>query len=213
MSSFPIRLEAQRVIVRRFEKRDVPDILKYSRHEPADEFRRRNIDWELTEESARTWWTPMATMRPEEAIHWLSLVVELESEHRVIGNLGFNAKRIHDTLQGQIGWTLGAAYEGNGYMTEAATALLDYLFGAVGFHRVFAMTSPDNRRSWALMERLGMRREAHFIKNCYHDRGWADEYVYALLAEEWLAARVGSASALRMGKIRRVGTRCDELAW
>jgi RimJ/RimL family protein N-acetyltransferase len=51
------------------------------------------------------------------------------------------------------------------------------------------MTSADNAGSWRLMERLGMRREAHFVKNCYHDGVWVDEYVYAILAEEWREKR------------------------
>ena len=84
-----------------------------------------------------------------------------------------------------IGWTLGKTYEGNGYATEAARALLDYLFGILGFHRVYALTSPKNRKSRRLMERLGMRREAHFRKNCFDGDRWEDEYAYAILAEEW----------------------------
>lgn len=189
MTEDRIRLETDRLIVRRFEERDVADILEYSRHEPTDEHRRRNVDWEPTEESVRRWWAPMVSMKPEEAIQWLSLVIERKAEGRVIGHVGFNAKRIGDSFQGQIGWILGKAHEGNGFATEATIALLDYLFQTVGFHRVYAMTSPDNRRSWRLMERLGMRCEAHFVRNCYHDSGWTDEYVYAILGDEWTARR------------------------
>jgi len=192
MSESDLWFETEWLIVRRFEERDVQDILEYSQHEPSDEHRRRNVGWELTEDGVRQWWTPMVAMKPEEAIQWLSLVIELTAERRVIGNIGFNAKRIGGAFQGQIGWILGKRDEGNGYVTQAATALLDHLFDSVGFHRVYAMTSPDNRRSWQLMERLGMRREAHFIKNCYHDSGWTDEYVYAILAEEWHRLRQGS---------------------
>ena len=85
MSRKTLRLETDRLIVRRFEERDVPDILGYSRYEDDDRFRKRNIDWDLTEESVREWWTPMMTMKPEEAINWLSLVIELKADSRVIG--------------------------------------------------------------------------------------------------------------------------------
>ena len=88
-----------------------------------------------------------------------------------------------------IGWTLGKADEGKGYATEAASALLDCLFGALGFHRVYALTSPKNTRSWRLMERLGMRREAHFRQNCFSEGKWEDEYAYATLAWEWAEHR------------------------
>lgn len=194
MSGGSLRLETERTIVRRFEERDVPDILEYSRHEPEDEHRRRNVDWELDVDSVLRWWTPMATMRAEEAIHWLSLVIELRAERRVIGNVGFNAKRVGGRFQGQVGWMLGCAYEGAGYATEAAGALLDHLFRTVGFHRVYALTSPSNPRSWRLMERLGMRREAHFVRNRFHDGDWTDEYVYAILEDEWTERRSARTS-------------------
>jgi len=185
MNDVEIHLETDRLAVRRYEERDVPDILSYSQCDEADLFRRRNIGWEFSVDSVRNWWTPMATMLPNEATVWLSLVIELKAEQRVIGNVGFNVKPIGSSLQGQIGWTLGAADEGHGYATEAAAVLLDYLFGKLCVHRVCALSSPRNKKSWRLMERLGMRREAHFRKSCNHDGSWEDEVVYALLAEEW----------------------------
>ncbi len=185
MTGQPIRLETPRLIVRRFEPHDIPDIIDYSRHDESDGPRRRNIGWELTADSVREWWAPMITMMIDEATKWLSLVVEVKALGRVIGNVGFNTQRIGDERQGMIGWTLGVAFEGRGYATEAATALIDHLFCVEGFHRLFAKTSPDNGRSWRLMERLGMRREAHFVKNCFHDGVWVDKYLYAILAEEW----------------------------
>lgn len=185
MSREILRLETARLIVRRFEEHDITDVLAYSQHEENDRFRKRNVNWGLTEESVRQWWSPMMAMKPEEAINWLSLVVEFRAEHRVIGNVGFNAKRTGEHLQGMIGWTLGKPHEGNGYATEAASALLDYLFRTLGFHRVYALTSPKNAKSWRLMERLGMRREAHYRQNCFVDGAWDDEYAYAILADEW----------------------------
>ena len=178
-------LETPRVIVRRFEERDIPHIVDYSTHGPADEHRRRNVNWELSESGVRTRWTPMATMPVDEATSWLSLVVEAKALGRVVGNTGFNVTTLGDARLGMVGWFVGEAFEGNGYMTEAASALLDYLFADAAFHRIHARTSADNVRSWRLMERLGMRREAHFVRNCHHDDGWTDEYVYAILAEEW----------------------------
>jgi len=185
MAKQSLHVETPRLIVRRFEERDVPDILDYSKHEAEDQHRRFNIGWQFTEESVRKWWQPMKTMTVDEATSWLALVIEVKDLGRVVGNTGFNTKKLGNQRQGAIGWTLGKAFEGNGYMTEAANALLEHLFLREGFHRAYAMTSTDNRKSWRLMERLGMRREAHFIKNCYHDGVWVDEYVYAILAEEW----------------------------
>ena len=181
----PPYLETSRVVVRRFRGRDIPDILRYSAHDESDEHRRRNIDWEPTAAGVRAWWTPMAKMQVDEATEWLGLVIEAKELGCVVGNTGFKTETLGEHRQGMVGWIIGKDFEGRGYVLEAATALLDYLFRIERFRRVYAMTSAENERSWRLMERLGMRREAHFIRNSHHDAGWCDEYVYAILAEEW----------------------------
>jgi len=72
--------------------------------------------------------------------------------------------------------------------TEAARRLITYAFEDCGYHRIFAGTIFTNTRSWGLMERLGLRKEAHFVKA--HVRAepngeWIDTVRYAILAEEW----------------------------
>jgi len=90
----------------------------------------------------------------------------------------------------EIGWALAGDHQGRGYATEAARALLDYAFDALGCHRVIATCQPENVASWRVMEKLGMRREAHFVRGLQQANGaWWDEYFYALLAEE----RAGAA--------------------
>lgn len=96
--------------------------------------------------------------------------------------------------QALIGWTLATDRQGAGLMTEAVAELLRICFartdgGGLGVHRVVAECFVGNEPSWRLMERLGMRREAHHVADSLHrDLGWADTYVYALLGEEWRRA-------------------------
>lgn len=59
----------------------------------------------------------------------------------------------------EIGWRLLPAFWGRGYAAEAARACLDFGFRALGLEEIVAFTVPGNRRSWRLMERLGMNRE------------------------------------------------------
>lgn len=80
------------------------------------------------------------------------------------------------------------AHQGRGYATEAALALLAHAFGTLGLHRIVATCQPQNTPSVRVMEKLGLRREAHFRK-CMRapGGGWWDEYLYALLEEDWAA--------------------------
>lgn len=94
-----------------------------------------------------------------------------------------------DARQGEVGWIFHPDYHGRGFATEAATALLDLGFGLVDLHRIFARCDVANSASWRLMERLGMRREAHFREHALFKGGWDEEFHYALLQREWIAMR------------------------
>lgn len=71
-----------------------------------------------------------------------------------------------------------------GYLPEASKALYGYCFSELKLHRIWAECDPANEGAVQALERLGMRREAHFIENVWRD-GWRDTAVYALLEREW----------------------------
>jgi ribosomal-protein-alanine N-acetyltransferase len=72
-----------------------------------------------------------------------------------------------------------------GYLTEGAAAVLGHCFQQLGLHRVWAECDPKNAGAVRAMEKLGMRREAHFVENAWHGGEWRDTAVYALLDREW----------------------------
>ena len=73
--------------------------------------------------------------------------------------------------------------------TEAATALLDWAFPTFGLHRVIAITDALNSSAAALLERVGFRREAHFVENVFFKGAWGSEFSFAVLDHEWAARR------------------------
>lgn len=89
-------------------------------------------------------------------------------------------------VQAEIGWCLAPGYEGHGYATEAVRELLAIAFDGLGLRRIVANCFADNEPSWRLMERIGLRREAHTVRESLHRDGeWYDGLTYALLADEW----------------------------
>ncbi len=88
-------------------------------------------------------------------------------------------------LQAEVGYTFNPAYAGKGYATEAVRAVIDLGFGIFGFHRIFARLDAQNAGSIGVVERLGLRREAHLIENDRFNGVWGDEYIYAVLSREW----------------------------
>ena len=119
-------------------------------------------------------------------------VIEREAD-QLVGHMPFHPWLGRATHE--IGWAISSGRQGRGYATEAAVALIDFAFGALGCHRVVATCQPENVASWRVMEKLGMRREAHFRQGLYQQTGeWWDEYFYALLADEHFAASSGTST-------------------
>ena len=126
--------------------------------------------------------------------------VIVEHDGRLIGDLmvklqdAYAQREVAEAAaasEAEIGWTFDPAHHGRGFATEAIGALFRICFEDIGLRRVVAMCFTGNEPSWRLMERLGMRREAHHVKDSLHrDLGWQDGYVYALLAEEWRASGI-----------------------
>ena len=98
------------------------------------------------------------------------------------------ADQARDT-QAELGFVLDPTYAGHGYATEAVRELLRYCLQDLGVRRVAANRFPDSDSSWRLMERVGMRRELHAVRESLHRSGrWLDTVGYAILGEEWSPA-------------------------
>jgi RimJ/RimL family protein N-acetyltransferase len=87
--------------------------------------------------------------------------------------------------QAEIGYILHPEAQGEGLATEAARAIVDLAFRELGAHRVFGQIDARNTASARVLERLGMRREAHLMENEWVKGEWTDEVIYAVLAHEW----------------------------
>ncbi len=124
---------------------------------------------------------------------YLSLAAVLSESGEMIGDctLGW-ASAGH--RQAEIGFVFHPDHHGQGYATEAARALLALAFEELRAHRVFGRLEARNTASARVLERLGMRKEAHLIENEHVKGEWQSEVVYALLEREW-ASRTGAACA------------------
>jgi RimJ/RimL family protein N-acetyltransferase len=117
---------------------------------------------------------------------WINFGVEVKGEGVLIGELamGFiSAAHAHY----EVGYVFDPAFAGHGYATEGAAVIVELAFSALGAHRVSGRLDARNDPSARVLEKLGMRREAHFLENEYVKGEWTDELVYAILAPEWRA--------------------------
>ncbi len=95
--------------------------------------------------------------------------------------------RSREHQRGEIGYIFTPPTTGRGLATEAAGALLRLGFEGLGLHRIVARCDARNVASARVMERIGMRREAHLVQNEFLKGEWTDELIYAILRTEWQA--------------------------
>jgi len=93
---------------------------------------------------------------------WGLWVIELPGEASFAGIAGLNHITFdaHFTPAVEVAWRLMRRYWGQGIAHEAARAVIEDGFYRLGLDEIVAITTPANRRSWRLMERLGMVRDA-----------------------------------------------------
>lgn len=115
---------------------------------------------------------------------WYQLGIIIKKTDEFIGDIGIHFCN-EDNVQVEIGYTLSEKYQGKGFATEAIKAVIDYLFSVLNKHRITASADPRNIKSVALLERIGMRKEAHFKKSFWFNNEWTDDVIYAILKEEW----------------------------
>jgi RimJ/RimL family protein N-acetyltransferase len=116
---------------------------------------------------------------------WFQLVIVKKDNGELIGDIGIHFLE-SESLQVEIGFTLNCEQHGKGFATEALTRILNFLFRKLNKHRVIASIDPRNEKSIKVVERLGMRKEAHFRKSLWINNEWVDDLIYAILKEEWL---------------------------
>jgi RimJ/RimL family protein N-acetyltransferase len=114
----------------------------------------------------------------------LTMAVVLKATGELVGDVMLLwLSREH--RQGEIGYIVHPDHQGRGYATEVARLLLRLAFEDLELHRVVGRLEVRNTASARVLERVGMRREAHLVENEYIKGEWQSEFVYAILEREW----------------------------
>jgi RimJ/RimL family protein N-acetyltransferase len=184
MSHVVYPIATRRLTLRPFVPADVDDVWAYQRH-PAVA---RWMPWEARErdESEEAVHAMVKESRLAEEGDCLCLAVVWPEAGRVVGHVEL-VWRSREHRQGEVGFAFHPDHQGRGLATEASTELLRLGFEHFDLHRIVGRCNARNAASARLMERLGMRREAHFHGNMRFKGEWKEEFVYAMLQHEWRA--------------------------
>jgi RimJ/RimL family protein N-acetyltransferase len=173
----------ERLSIRRLEPRDAEAVFQYR----SDPIISRYQNWEPESVAEiQDFIAGLDEICVDTPGRWYQLALCVRSSGELAGDCGIHAQA-HDPRQTEIGITLAKEFQGSGLATEALRGVLGYLFNTLEKHRVFGSVDPRNASSLALLERVGMRREAHFVESLWFKGAWADDVICAILRREYLA--------------------------
>ena len=179
-------ISTQRLIIRRFERRDLDDFARILEDESVNRYlysvaRTREQSKELLEKRISV---PDAT----DVDNAVFVAIELRDTQRLIGDFML---RWHDDVhrQGEVGGSLHPEYHGQGHATEIYQALLELAFDEYDLHRVVGRCDGRNAASVRSLEKAGLHQEAHFVENEFVKGEWTDEIVLAILQSDWRKSR------------------------
>jgi [ribosomal protein S5]-alanine N-acetyltransferase len=178
----PPPIESARLRLRLVEAKDLPGLLNIHAIDDVNRFLPYSTWTGL--DDARTWYEKAVARHLEgSALQW---VIEQRSSEVVVGScLLFRFD--HDSQRAEIGYVLGQAHWGLGYMREALTEMLRHAFGPMGLRRVEAEVDPRNHASDRVLHRLGFTREGLLRQRWVSKGEVKDTHIYGLLQHEWLA--------------------------
>lgn len=180
MPDYPI--ETERLRLRPFTRGDVDDVFAYrSREDICAYLFDEPMSRETCAEAVQARVGQVAFTAEGDKI---VLAVMVEGSDRIIGEVSL-IWRNDEFRQGELGYIFHPDAHGHGYATEAGRALLRFGFDTAGLHRIYARCDARNRASAKVMERLGMRQEAHFREHAMVKGQWDEELIYALIEDEW----------------------------
>lgn len=113
-----------------------------------------------------------------DSINW---GIQLKDDPTLVGIMGFVRVEKED-FRAEVGYLLHPRLHGQGIMSEALEAVVNFGFDVLKFHTICAITDPANIPSQRVLEKNGFEKEGYFKQNCYHNGEFLDSVYFARLS-------------------------------
>ena len=148
-----LEIETERLRLRSYEASDLDAVHRVWSDPLVTKFIRPG--WTPTREEVASYFQRVQERWAQDG--WGQLAVVLKEEDSLIGYCGF--KYVEETPEIELLYGLAQPYWGRGFTTEAAGACLRYVFENTKLNRIIALAYPNNKGSWRVMEKIGMKYE------------------------------------------------------
>ena len=171
----PPDLRTERLLLRPFRLDDVDDVFGYA----------SDLEWSRYIEVP----SPYARRDAEEFVARAILTSTEENLRWAIDDGGRASGFLNLTISApgsaEVGYGIARTLWGQGLVTEAVAAVIEYGFQTLGLDRMYAYAAINNEASWRVMEKLSMQREGALRHHRKLRGEYLDDVLYAILRDEW----------------------------
>lgn len=182
MSVMSLPIETNHLRLRPFERGDCEAVARYHTLPSVQRYVERPTRYADDVAAA------VGVMRSQTELHRpgdvLALAMVRKGDAALIGQVSLKWSDA-TASQGEVKFVIDPAFSGQGYLTEALTALFDLAFTHFRVHRLMVRCDGRSHHSVKLMQKLGMRLEAHYREHALFQGEWDEELHFALLNREW----------------------------
>ena len=178
-------IETNRLILRKVQKEDAEPMF---RNWASDPVVTKYLTWPTHESTAVTEMVIESWLREYEKENYYQWIIELKEQEEPIGSI--SVVRQNDRIaEAEIGYCIGSRWWRRGIVSEALSAVVEYLFTEVGMNRISARHDPNNPHSGGVMRKCGMKYEGTSRSSDRNNQGICDAANYAILRSEWKQPR------------------------
>lgn len=177
MENFP-RIETERLILSQLEEEDLPFVIDYLQDKIFSDLT-SNIPHPYRRKDAESW---LKISRKAFELKTGFTFAIRDKQGKIIGAAG-----LHDRGddKAELGYWMGKPYWNNGFITEAAKAILDFGFNTLHFNKIFATYFFHNPTSGKVLEKIGMEKEALLKQHIKKNGKYFDIPLYSVLKESY----------------------------
>ena len=178
-------IETSRLILRRAVREDAEPMFRNWASDPEVT---KYLTWPVHNSIAVTEMVIGNWVQAYEKENYYQWMIELKEIGQPIGSISV-VRQSERVEAAEIGYCIGSRWWHQGIMTEALTAVIEYLFTEVGMNRVAAIHDPNNPHSGGVMRKCGMKYEGTNRACDRNNQGICDAAQYSILRSEWKKSR------------------------
>ena len=182
MSSLSLPIGTDRLVLRTFERADLDALAAYHTLPSMQRYVfSRTRDVAEVAGALNIMRSHVSLQRPGDT---LTLAMARQGDRKLLGHVSLHWSDA-TAGQGEVRFCINPAHAGQGYCREAVGAVFDLAFDHFRIHRLMVRCDGRSHHSIKLMQKLGLRLEAHYREHALFQGEWDEELHFAMLDREW----------------------------